>query len=72
MKIITRLLIVLLLVLTTACTKGYTKTNISCPDPVIKDIKITDDKSILDALNLTTEAFIAEKAQVECYKKALK
>ena len=55
-----------------ACTKSYVKPDISCPDPVLRQVSITDDKSILEALNLITEAYLAEKLQVDCYKKTLK
>lgn len=72
MKNITRLLIILLIGSTLACTKVNLRPDIACPDPVIKPISITDDKSILEALNLVTEAYLAEKAQVDCFKKSLK
>jgi hypothetical protein len=72
MKTTTILLAILLSVSTIACTKVNLKPNISCPDPVIKPVSITDDKSILEALNLVTEAYIARTDQVECFKRALK
>lgn len=72
MKTITIPLMILLSVITIACTKGYVKPNISCPDPVLKPVIITDDKSILEALNQITEAYLAQKSQVDCYKRAVK
>ena len=72
MKIIIIPLLILLSVTTIACTKSYVKPDISCPDPVLRQVSITDDKSVLEALNLITEAYLAEKLQVDCYKRTLK
>jgi len=71
-KNIIKLLILLLIGLTLACSRVQIRPDISCPDPVIAPVIITDDKSILEALNLITEAYLAEKSQVDCYKRAVK
>jgi hypothetical protein len=45
--------------------------DVYCPDPVKPSIIISDDKSILEALNLIVDYSLARESQIECYKKAM-
>ena len=71
MKAIT-ILLSLSLIGIIGCSNIQIKPNVSCPDPICRQIVITDDKSILEALNIAVECEIATKEQVDCYKKALR
>jgi len=71
MKVIIRLLLILLIGLTIACARVQIRPDVYCPDPVKPSIIISDDKSILEALNLIVDYSLARESQIECYKKAM-
>jgi predicted small lipoprotein YifL len=71
MKNIIELLLIFAVVSITACAnKGYVRPE--CPDPVRPKLEVTDDKSILEALNQIVNYSLAKDSQTECYKKSLK
>ena len=65
MRNITILLIVLLSVLI-GCGKAIVRPD--CPDPVKPQIEITDDRSILDALNMVVDYSLSLESQITCLK----
>jgi hypothetical protein len=64
-------LMVLLSVSTTACSK-YLYVRPECPDPARPVLEITDDQSVLKALNQAVGYSLAQSSQIECFKKSLK
>jgi hypothetical protein len=72
MKNFTICLILLLSVTIIGCAKTYVRPVADCSDPVCHKVYITDDKSIVEAINEIINCELMLDSQIQCFKKATK